>query len=52
MKAIRAIYRRWLDGSISQEEALFEIGDSIDAVAEPVETKEDVRTAPVDLLAV
>jgi hypothetical protein len=27
LRAIDAIYRRWLDGEISQEDALFEIGD-------------------------
>ena len=27
LRAIDAIYRRWLDGEISQEDALFQIGD-------------------------
>jgi hypothetical protein len=27
LRAIRAVYRKWLDGALSQEDALFEIGD-------------------------
>lgn len=30
LRAIDAIYWRWLNGEISQEDALFEIGDLLD----------------------
>ena len=29
MREIREIYRRWLDGDLSQEDALFAIGDAL-----------------------
>jgi hypothetical protein len=30
MVEIREIYRRWLEGDLSQEDALFAIGDALD----------------------
>jgi hypothetical protein len=30
MREIREIYQRWLDGDLSQEDALFAIGDVLD----------------------
>jgi hypothetical protein len=32
MQEIGSIYARWRDGQISQEDALFEIGDSLDTL--------------------
>ena len=32
MVEIREIYRRWLEGDLSQEDALFAIGDALDGV--------------------
>jgi hypothetical protein len=30
MREVREIYQRWLDGDLSQEDALFAIGDVLD----------------------
>ena len=43
VKEVRSIYARWKAGEVSQEDALFEIGDSLAellrAEAEPVRAK-------------
>ena len=33
MREIREVYQRWLDGDLSQEDALFAIGDLLDIEA-------------------
>lgn len=33
MREVREIYQRWLDGDLSQEDALFAIGDVLDEEA-------------------
>jgi hypothetical protein len=35
MREIREIYQSWLDGDLSQEDALFAIGDLLERVGEP-----------------
>ena len=35
MREIREIYQRWLDGDLSQEDALFAIGDLLDEESNP-----------------
>lgn len=34
MREVREIYQRWLDGDLSQEDALFAIGDVLDDQAD------------------
>jgi len=37
MKEIREIYQRWLNGSLTQEDALFAIGDILNGLSPPGE---------------
>jgi hypothetical protein len=37
MKEIREIYQRWLNGSLTQEDALFAIGDVLNGLSPPSE---------------
>jgi hypothetical protein len=52
MNEVRAIYQRWRDGEISQEDALFEIGDALDIMPATDALTADVQTASGELLAV
>ena len=38
---IREIYQRWLEGGLSQEDALFSIGDTLDEFGGPAECGND-----------
>jgi hypothetical protein len=38
---IREIYQRWLEGGLSQEDALFSIGDTLDEAGGPAECGHD-----------
>jgi hypothetical protein len=41
LRAIDEIHRRWLNGEISQEDALFEIGDRLDRLQRDADKETD-----------
>jgi hypothetical protein len=43
MREVRDIYQRWLDGDLSQEDALFAIGDVLDEKPEESGLSERVQ---------
>jgi len=45
---IREIYQQWLDGSLSQEDALFSIGDALDEASSGERVLEDAGSVGSD----